>query len=81
MNSQDIGRTNLVTMHVNTVDSLPICQMPYTLLLKHYSWVQHEIETLEHTGVIRKSISPWTSPIIMVPKKSAPVNPQGVECV
>ena len=33
----DIGRTQLVTMHVDTGDSPPICQKPYTLPLKHYS--------------------------------------------
>ena len=47
LNNQDIGRTQLVTMHVNTGDSPPICQKPYTLPLKHYSWIQQEIETLE----------------------------------
>ena len=72
INSQDIGCTNLVTMHVDTGDNPPICQKPYTLPLKHYSWVQQEIETLEHVGVIKKSISPWASPIVVVPKKSAP---------
>ena len=72
MNSEDIGRTNLVTMHVDTGDNPPICQNPYTLPLKHYSWVQQEIETLECVGVIKKSISPWASPIVVVPKKSAP---------
>ena len=71
-NSQDIGHTNLVTMHVDTGDNPPICQKPYTLPLKHYSWVQQEIKTLEHVGVIKKSISPWPSPIVVVPKKSAP---------
>ena len=71
-NSQDIGCTNLVTMHVDTGNNPPICQKPYTLPLKHYSWVQQEIETLEHAGVIKKSISPWASPIVVVPKKSAP---------
>ena len=71
-NSEDIGQTNLVTMHVDTGDNPPICQKPYTLPLKHYSWVQQEIETLERTRVIRKSISPWASPIVVVPKKSAP---------
>ena len=70
--SEDIGWTNLVTMHVDTGNNPPICQKPYTLPLKHYSWVQQEIETLEHAGVIKKSISPWASPIVMVPKKSAP---------
>ena len=72
VNSQDIGQTNLVTMHLDTGDNSPICQKPYTLPLKHYSWIQQEIETLEHAGVIKKSISPWASPIVMVPKKSAP---------
>ena len=72
MNSEDIGQTNLVTMHVDTGDHPPICQKPYTLPLKHYSWVQKEIKTLEHAGVIKKSISPWASPIVVVPKKSAP---------
>ena len=72
MNSEDIGQTNLVTMHVDTGDNPPICQKPYTLPLKHYIWVQQEIETLECAGVIKKSISPWASPIVVVPKKSAP---------
>ena len=61
-------------MHVDTGDNPPppICQKPYTLPLKHYSWVQQEIKTLECAGVIKKSISPWASPIVVVPKKSAP---------
>ena len=62
-------------MHVDTGDSHPICQKPYTLPLKHYSWVQQEIETLECAGIINKSISPWTSPTVVVPKKSTPGEP------
>ena len=58
LNNEDIGCTQLVTMDVNTGDSPPVCQKPYTLPLKHYNWVQQEIETLECAGVIRKSISP-----------------------
>ena len=49
LNNQDIGHTQLVTMHVDTGDSPPICQKPYTLPLKNYSWVQQEIETLERS--------------------------------
>ena len=30
VNSQDIGCTNLVTMHVDTGDNPPICQKPFT---------------------------------------------------
>ena len=75
LNNEDIGHTQLVTMDIDTCDSPPICQKPYTLPLKHYNWVQQEIETLECAGVIRKSISPWASPIVIVPKKSAPGEP------
>ena len=55
VSSQDIGHTNLVTMHVDTGDNPPICQKLYTLPLKHYSWVQQEIKTLECVGVIKKA--------------------------
>ena len=68
-------------MDIDTGDSPPVCQKLYILPLKHYSWVQQEIETLEQAGVIKKSISPWASPIIVVPKKSAPGEPPGIECV
>ena len=62
--------------------SPPICQKLYILPLKHYNWVQQETETLEHAGVIRKSISPWASPIVIVPKKvHTSVNPFTEECV
>ena len=75
LSNQDIGHTNLVTMHVDMGDSLPICQKPYTLPLKYYSWVQQDIKTLKCVEVIKKSISPWTSPIVIVPMKSAPGEP------
>ena len=74
ISSKDTGYTNLATMHVDTGDNPPPPK-PYTLPLKHYSWVQQEIETLEHVGIIKKSIIHWASPIVVVPKKSAPGEP------
>ena len=61
-NSGDIGKTNIESK-------------PYTLPLKHYEWVQREIETLEKAGIIERSISPWASPVVIVPKKSVPGEP------
>ena len=77
LNNEDTGYTQLVTMDIDTGDSPPVCQKPYTLPLKHYSWVQQEIETMKWAGVIKKRISPWASPIVVVPKKSAPGEPSG----
>ena len=74
-NNKDIGRTQLIEMEIDTGDSLPVAQSPYTLPLKHYDWVHQEIETLEKSGVIERSLSRWASPVIVVPKKSAPDEP------
>ena len=74
-NNKDIGRTKLVRMDIDTGDSPPVSSRPYTLPLKHYEWVQREIESLECAGVITKSMSKWASPIVIVLKKSAPGEP------
>ena len=73
--SADLGKTPLLKMDIPTGDNPPVSQRPYTLALKHIQWVQEEIETLERAGVIAKSISPWASPIVIVPKKTAPGEP------
>ena len=73
--NKDIGRTTLIEMEIDTGDSLPVAQNPYTLPLKHHEWVRKEIETLEKAGVIERSLSPWASPVIVVPKKTAPDEP------
>ena len=52
-NNKDIGRTTLIEMEIDTGDSLPVAQNPYTLPLKHHEWVRKEIETLEKVGVIK----------------------------
>ena len=80
--SNDIGKTLLVKMDIDTGDSPPIASKPYTWSLKHYDWVQKEITTLEKAGIITKRISPRASPVVIVPKKSAPGEPpQSRMCV
>ena len=74
-NNKDIGHTQLIEMEIDTGDSLPVVQSPYTLPLKHYDWVRQEIETWEKSGVIERSLLRWSSPVIVVPKKLAPDEP------
>ena len=71
--SSDIGKTPLITMEIETGDSPPVCQRPYNLPLKHIDWVQKELDTLEkaRTTRITRSVSPWASPIVIVPKRTA----------
>ena len=44
--SGDIGKTPLLEVEIDTGDSPPIIQKPYTLPLKHTKWVQRELEIL-----------------------------------
>ena len=69
--SSDIGKTPLIAMEIETGDSPPVFQRPYNLPLKHIDWVQKELDTLEKAGVITRSVSPWASPIVIVPERMA----------
>ena len=75
VNSGDIGKTPLLDMEIDTGDSPPITQKPYTLPLKYVAWVQKELEILEKAGLTVRSVSPWASPIVVVPKRSVPGEP------
>ena len=68
IDSGDIEKIPLLEVEIDAGDSLPITQKPYTLPLKHITWVQRELEILEKAGVIVRSVSPWASPIVVVPK-------------
>ena len=74
-NSGDTGRTSLIKMDIDTGGNPPVCQRPYTLLLKHAEWVKKELNILEAACIIVRSVSPWASPIIVVPKRSVPGEP------
>ena len=67
--ASNIGKTPLIEMEIDTGDSPPIAQKPYTLPLKHAAWVQNELEILEKAGVIVRSVLPWASCIVVVPKQ------------
>ena len=75
IDSSDIGKIPLIEMEFDTGDSPPITQKSYTLPLKHATWVQKELEILEKAGVIVRSVSPWASPIVVVPKRTAQGEP------
>ena len=69
--SQDIRKMPLIMMDIDMGDHPPICQRSYTLPLKHAEWVKRELHILENAGVIVCSVLPWTSPIVVVLKRSA----------
>ena len=74
--NEDISRTKLVKMDIDTGDSPPISSRPYILPLKHYERVQREKGSLEWAGVLKKSMSNWASPIVLSLKISFQGTPE-----
>ena len=65
----DLGKTDLVKMSLDTGDSRPIKQKPYKTPFSLRPEVEKHIDDLLKADLIRRSTSPWASPIIVVPKK------------
>jgi predicted aspartyl protease len=65
----EIGRTNVIKHRIITGDAAPIAQPPYRINPKNRDFLKEEIVKMEQNGIIRKSISPWASPVVIVDKK------------
>ncbi len=74
-NHLDVGHTCLIEVDIDTGDSPPIAQAPYRIALRHVDWLREELTKLEEAGVIEQCVSPWASPIVIVPKKTIPGHP------
>ncbi len=74
-NHLDVGHTRLIEVDIDTGDSPPIAQAPYRVTLCHVDWLRDELTKLEEAGVIEQCVSPWASPIVIVPKKTIPGHP------
>ncbi len=74
-NHLDVRHTRLIEVDIDTGDSPPIAQAPYRVALRHIDWLRDELTKLEEVGVIEQCVSPWASPIVIVPKKTIPGHP------
>ena len=72
LSEDDIDHNILLNMDIDTWDHPPFTQSLYALPLKHSLWVCEELEILEKAGIISRSVSPWSSPIVIVPKIMQP---------
>ena len=68
-NDRDLGTTDLTEVSLNTGDSAPIKQRPYRLPYSQWPMLEKHLNDLQQADIIRPSQSPWSSPILFVPRK------------
>ena len=77
--STDVGRTKLHTLDVQVTEGSPVFVKQYTILLKYQNFIDDETKRLEEAGLISRSLSNWSAPCMVVPKKQDPDNPRKVQ--
>jgi hypothetical protein len=65
----EIGQTNITKHRIIIQDAVPISQPPYRCNPKYKQFLQEEVLRMEQQELIRKSASPWASPVVIVDKK------------
>ncbi|CAC5378800.1 unnamed protein product [Mytilus coruscus] len=69
-NEDDIGLTHLIEHSIDTGTAKPIKQPPRRVPLAFADKEREIVQQMERQGIIRKSTSPWGSPLCLVLKKS-----------
>ena len=77
--STDVGRTKLHTLNVQVTEGSPVFMKQYTIPLKYQNFINDETKGLEEAGLISRSLSNWSAPCMVVPKKQDPDNPCEVQ--
>ena len=65
----DLGHTSIIRHEIFTGDHRPIKQAPRRMPLNKKEIVQKEVQAMLQNGIVEPSISPWSSPIVLVEKK------------
>ena len=77
--STDVGHTNLHTVNLQISDGNPVFIKQYTIPLKYQSFIDEETKWLEEAGLISRSLSNWSAPCMVVPKKQDTDKPNEVQ--
>ena len=71
--SINLGRCSTLEHQIDTGNTAPIRMVPRRIPYHQQEEVQHDITEKEHSGIIKKSSSPWEFPIVVVRKKDGTV--------
>ena len=69
MDSMDLGKTDLVKHHIELTNYTPIKDRYRRIPPQQYEEVRKHLKEMLDIGAIRRSNSPWASPVVLVRKK------------
>lgn len=67
--NDQMGRSSQAVLKIDTGDSGPIHQRPYRGSHEQRKIIEEQVDEMLANGVIRKSSSPWSSPVVLVKKR------------
>ena len=66
----ELGTTNLHYHKIDTGNAKPIRKPPYRTTPEKHAEISRQVDEMEKHGIISKSTSQWSSPVILVRKKT-----------
>ena len=66
----DIWCTSILKHEINTGNNAPVAKQAYRANSVKRKFIEQEIEDMKRRGIIRKSKSPWASPVVVVDKRT-----------
>ena len=68
--ASQLGRTSVIKHHIDTGDHHPVRQKPYRVSPFKKGIITEHVKEMAKNNIIRPSCSPWSSPIVLVGKRS-----------
>ena len=66
-------------LDVQVMEGSPVFMKQYNIPLRYQNFINDETKRLEKAGLISRSLSNWSAPCMVVPKKQDPGNPHEVQ--
>ena len=66
----EIGTCPFIEVHLKLKDKTPFFVRPYPMREEQKKVIQKEMDRLEHLGIIRKGLTSYSSPVVLVKRKN-----------
>src|SRR6266498_4949398 len=66
---KELAKTNIIQHTIHLLNSIPIAQGCRLMDQRDRNWLKKELDELLEKGIIRESMSPWATSIVIIGKK------------